>query len=146
MGDPQHFFWWWWGGAGGQDFSFRKVSVEGLNKSGQTNGNARLCSDSGYVILYYSTKSKQDNAKRKSNLAPHNYLLCLPYAIDYLLTLSFLNLGTNNTQVRINVLTYYHLYKNRIYTQTHQQLWNCIHETLIRQHKRTNKELRLLLN
>lgn len=76
---------------------------------------------SGYVSLHYSTKSKQDNAKRKSNSAPHNHLLCLPYAIYcYLRTLSFLNLGTNNTQVRINVLTYYHLYKNRIYTQTHQ--------------------------
>lgn len=78
----------------------------------------------------------------------HIITYCLPYAIYwYLLTLGLLNLGTNNTQVRINVLTYYHLYKNRIYTQTHQQLWNCIHVTLIRQHKRTNKELiRLLLN
>lgn len=83
-----------------QDFSFRKVSVEGLNKVAGPMVMQGYAQISSYVILYYSTKSKQDNAKRKSNLAPHNHLLCLPYAIYwYLLTLSFLNLGTNNTQV-----------------------------------------------
>jgi len=64
-----------------QDFSFRKVSVEGLNKVAGPMVMQGYAQISGYVILYYSTKSKQDNAKRKSNLAPHNHLLCLPYAI-----------------------------------------------------------------
>lgn len=117
---PQNIFW----KRKGEISPSRKVSIEEFNKCGQAKGNIRLCSGKQLSeLLTFITAQNKQGKERESNLSPP--LLSTSGQMLRVIPSTSWNLWTNNTQMRVNVLTYYHLYENRMYTK--QQLWKCLH-------------------